>query len=157
MLARGKSDTRRRHDVDLDDVARDEIAAFRNRFPDATIARQLEPVRIQGDSDALRRVVANLLDNAHRHGGGRVAIELTHHADQYRLTIDDDGEGVPSQYRQRIFERFARLDTSRSRRAGGSGLGLAIVGEIVQEHHGTVTVDDSDLGGARFTIVLPTG
>ena len=71
------------------------------------------------------------------------------------LSVDDDGPGVPQHERERIFERFARLDESRSRNTGGTGLGLAIVRELVAEHAGTVTVTDSDLGGASFVVRVP--
>jgi signal transduction histidine kinase len=69
--------------------------------------------------------------------------------------VEDDGEGIPAEDRLRVFERFVRLDEGRARDAGGSGLGLAIVGEIVQAHGGTIAVDESSLGGARFVIHLP--
>lgn len=71
------------------------------------------------------------------------------------VRVDDDGAGVPEADRQRIFERFVRLDEARARDDGGSGLGLAIVAQIARAHGGTVRVEDSPLGGARFTIELP--
>jgi signal transduction histidine kinase len=72
-----------------------------------------------------------------------------------QLCVDDDGPGVAEADRQRIFERFVRLDGARARDAGGSGLGLAIVREIVAAHGGTISVGTSPLGGARFEVVLP--
>ena len=71
------------------------------------------------------------------------------------LTVDDDGAGIPEDQRERVFERFVRLDEARSRDAGGSGLGLAIVREIVRAHGGEATATASALGGARFSISLP--
>jgi len=71
------------------------------------------------------------------------------------LAVDDDGGGVPDAERERIFDRFVRLDDARGRDAGGSGLGLAIVREIAAAHGGTVAVAGSALGGARFEVRLP--
>jgi signal transduction histidine kinase len=75
--------------------------------------------------------------------------------DGVTLVVEDDGAGIPESERERVFERFVRLDEARDRDAGGSGLGLAIVREIVTAHGGTVTVSTSALGGARFVVRLP--
>ena len=75
--------------------------------------------------------------------------------DGVELVVEDDGPGIPSNDRQRIFDRFVRLDEARARDAGGSGLGLAIVEEIVTAHGGTIDVSRSVLGGARFVVSLP--
>jgi signal transduction histidine kinase len=71
------------------------------------------------------------------------------------LVVGDDGNGVPPEERERIFERFVRLDEARTRDQGGSGLGLAIVGKIVHSLGGTVEVGESRTGGATFTVTLP--
>ncbi|MFH2114012.1 MAG: sensor histidine kinase, partial [Spirochaetota bacterium] len=71
------------------------------------------------------------------------------------ITIEDDGPGIPPDERERIFERFYRLDTSRSVGSGGRGLGLSIAREIAKAHGGHITVDASNLGGAAFTVWLP--
>ncbi|MGV3713628.1 ATP-binding protein, partial [Pseudolysinimonas sp.] len=76
-------------------------------------------------------------------------------ADGVEVTVDDDGAGIPSDERERVFERFVRLDEGRARDAGGSGLGLAIVAEIARAHGGSVRVEGSSLGGARFVVTLP--
>ena len=73
------------------------------------------------------------------------------------LTVADDGPGIPAADRQRVFDRFVRLDTDRSRAGGGSGLGLAIVAEIVAAHRGSVTADERVGGGALITVQLPGG
>lgn len=98
----------------------------------------------------------NLADNAARHARGRLAIGVTTVQQHVFLTVEDDGSGVPAAERERIFERFVRLDEARSRDAGGSGLGLAIARSIATAAHGTVTVDDSRWGGARFVVTLPS-
>lgn len=72
-----------------------------------------------------------------------------------RIVIDDDGPGIPHADRQRVFDRFVRLEADRARSSGGSGLGLAIVAEIVAAHGGSVSVGESPWGGARFVIRLP--
>ena len=84
-----------------------------------------------------------------------VAITVHHVGDAVELVVEDDGPGIPEEQRQRVFERFVRLDEARARDAGGSGLGLAIVREIVTVHGGTVGIESSRLGGARFVVRLP--
>ncbi|WP_211198946.1 ATP-binding protein [Phytoactinopolyspora limicola] len=71
------------------------------------------------------------------------------------ITVDDDGPGIPLVDRERVFQRFTRLEQSRSRKSGGVGLGLAVVDQVVRRHNGSVTVSDSPLGGARFDVTLP--
>jgi signal transduction histidine kinase len=100
--------------------------------------------------------VIHLLDNAARHGTGRVEVGLTADAGGVRLWVDDDGPGVPLGDRARIFERFTRLDDARSRDRGGAGLGLAVVAESVRSLGGRIDVEDAPIGGARFIVRLPT-
>ena len=106
-------------------------------------------------ADELARVVQHLLDNAARHATNRVAIGLRTAGPQVVLTVDDDGPGVPLGQRDEIFERFVRLDDARARDTGGAGLGLAVVRSTVAMSEGNVSVGESPLGGARFTVVLP--
>ena len=75
--------------------------------------------------------------------------------DVVELTVDDDGPGIPADDRERVFERFTRLDDGRARDAGGLGLGLSMVKAITEQHGGTVTIDDAPLGGARLRVRLP--
>ncbi len=154
VLARRQGGPTRRADVDLDDVVRAELAAARTRFPELDIQSTIAPARLSGDGDALRRVVANLVENACRYGDGKVEVVLAGDDRQRILTVDDDGPGISPVDRERVFERFARLDESRSRATGGSGLGLAIVQEIVADHGGTVEIEDSPLGGTRIRLLL---
>ncbi len=112
------------------------------------------PAPVRGDADALHRIVANLTDNAVRHATGHVCIETTRTPVATVLTVTDDGPGIPAEDRQRVFERFARLDEARGRLDGGSGLGLAIVSDLVRAHHGTVEITDAN-PGARVVVTLP--
>jgi len=110
---------------------------------------------VTGDPDGLARMLRNIVDNAIRHARHSVQIHTTTTRATITITIDDDGPGVPPADRDRIFDRFVRLDNSRERGTGGSGLGLAITHQIADAHHATITVSNSPHGGARFTVQLP--
>ncbi|MCJ7671791.1 MAG: HAMP domain-containing histidine kinase, partial [Acidimicrobiia bacterium] len=138
--------------VDLDEVVLEETARER-RVPVDT-SRVLAG-RVQGTSTQFARVVTNLLDTACRHAAARVGVALVSEDHEVVLTVDDDGPGIPVADRERVFERFTRLDEGRSRDAGGFGLGLAMVQTIVERHGGSVSVGDAALGGARFVVRLP--
>lgn len=112
---------------------------------------------IAGSSELIARVVRNLLANARRHAGdsGRVILSASAANGRVIVCVDDDGPGVPPGERERIFERFHRVDSARGRGSGGSGLGLAISREIVEAHSGRIWVENSALGGARAAFELP--
>jgi signal transduction histidine kinase len=101
------------------------------------------------------RAVGNLLQNAAKHAAGRVAVTVEEHEGLCCIHVDDDGEGIPAVDRERVFQAFTRLDTSRSRATGGHGLGLAIVRRVIDWHDGEVHVADAPLGGARLTLCWP--
>ena len=144
----------RQHDVDLDDILLAERDRLR-RTTSLTVTAQVEPCRVRGDRRQLERLVRNLCDNAARYATGRVRLELRHDTGgQVLITVEDGGPGVPAGDRQRVFERFVRLDQARDRRGGGSGLGLAIVREVAHAHGGEVTIADAS-PGARFEVRLP--
>jgi signal transduction histidine kinase len=103
----------------------------------------------------LARVLTNLVDNALRHARSRVELAARETAEGVVVTVTDDGPGIAPADRERVFERFTRLDDSRARDAGGTGLGLAIVRELVARNGGTVEVVDSTGGGACLRVVLP--
>ncbi|HEV7148400.1 MAG TPA: HAMP domain-containing sensor histidine kinase [Pedococcus sp.] len=148
--------TPRRDDVDLDDLAGQEVRRLR-QLSDLTVQASTRPVRVHGDPHQLAQVLRNLLDNAAVAARTTVRVEVQAVGDRAVVVVEDDGDGVPTRERERIFDRFVRLDESRSRRSGGSGLGLAITRRVVTAHQGTITVDGSSLGGARFTVALPLG
>jgi len=118
---------------------------------------ELAEAHVTGSPDLLARVVANLLANARRHAGdsGKVSLSAVRTNGRVSVSVDDDGPGIPPAERERVFERFHRVDSARSREAGGSGLGLAISREIVAAHGGRIWAEESPLGGARVAFELP--
>jgi len=141
-------------EVDLDELVRDEVARL-NRISDVNIDwRGLSGGRIHGDRDALRRLVRNLLDNALAHARSLVRVQVETLRDAVELEVADDGAGIDPADRELIFERFARLDTGRSRQLGGSGLGLSIVAAVAAAHHATIAVADLH-PGTSFMVTFP--
>jgi signal transduction histidine kinase len=145
-----------RHDeVDLDDLvyaARERIAV---EHRDLAVSGAVAPVRITGDPDHLHRALRNLVDNAARHARSTVTVSLAATDDGHaEIVVANDGPAIPDADRERIFDRFVRLDDSRSRDGGGSGLGLAIARDIVAAHGGRLTVADVP-SGAAMRISLP--
>jgi signal transduction histidine kinase len=166
--AAGAADER----VDLHDLVAD-VAARPRRVPvrwsgsnrsDGSAGSDGDPdghdLAVAGRPDQLARLLTNLVDNAARHASTAVDVGLEI-ADSptgdpvVHLVVDDDGPGVPRADRQRVFERFTRLDDGRARDRGGAGLGLAVVRSITVGHRGRVWVDDGPAGGARFVVELP--
>jgi signal transduction histidine kinase len=134
----------RASDVDLDDL----VDAERQRLHPSHLVFVVtaQPVRVRGDAHQLAQALRNLVDNAVRYAERTVTVRLWQENGFAVLEVVDDGPGIPTADRERVFERFVRLDESRSRDAGGSGLGLAIVREIAHAHGGHVHVVDSPTG-----------
>ncbi|NUT53867.1 MAG: HAMP domain-containing histidine kinase [Saccharothrix sp.] len=146
----------RADDVDLDDVVTAERARLAAGHPHLSITADLTPARVRGDRRQLARVLRNLADNAATHAHTHVALTLRVRGAHAVVEVRDDGPGVPAGDRERVFDRFVRLDASRERTSGGAGLGLAIVRELVTAHGGHVHVTDApDGGGALFRVELP--
>jgi signal transduction histidine kinase len=141
--------------VDLDDLAFEEGHRLRATTSMRVDTSRVGAARVKGNADALHRVVRNLGENAARHASSRVDIALTDLGDDVVLTVDDDGPGIPDAERERVLQRFVRLDEARSRDDGGSGLGLAIVDEVARAHGGSISISQSPLGGARIDVRLP--
>ncbi|WP_293781762.1 cell wall metabolism sensor histidine kinase WalK [uncultured Aeromicrobium sp.] len=159
MLVLARSDEHglalRREPVDVDDLAFAELGRLRSSTTLTIDGSAISPARTQGDLRLLGQVFRNLADNAARHARHTVAFSVREDAGAVIVSVDDDGDGIDVHERERVFERFVRLDEGRARDGGGSGLGLAIVAEVVRAHGGDVWVEDSPLGGARFTLRLP--
>jgi two-component system OmpR family sensor kinase len=144
--------------VDLTRLVVDAVSDARAAGPDHrwTLRLPAEPVELVGDADRLHQVVVNLLGNARTHTppGSTVTVGLSTEDGSVLLRVSDDGPGIPPELLPRVFERFARGDSSRSRAAGSTGLGLAIVSAVAEAHGGTVAVDSSP-AGTTFTVRLP--
>ncbi|WP_258059999.1 MULTISPECIES: cell wall metabolism sensor histidine kinase WalK [unclassified Rathayibacter] len=140
--------------VDLDDLALGEVRRLRDSGARVD-ASGISPVQAVADEALLSRALRNLVDNAVRHRSSQLALSTRIDGAEAVLAVDDDGPGIPAAERERVLERFVRLDEGRARDAGGSGLGLAIVAGIARAHGGRVVVDDSALGGARVEVRVP--
>ncbi len=118
----------------------------------------LAPANLVGDSDALKRLVINLLQNALRYTGqgGTVTVGLENLGRTVKLTVADTGIGIPAESLPLIFDRFYRVDKSRSRAGGGSGLGLSIAKAIVDAHKGKIEAHSQVGSGTTFTVLLPS-
>lgn len=140
--------------VDLDDLVLDQVQRLRSTTALRIESGGVSAGRVGGDEALLSQVLRNLVDNAERHTSTAIAFTLGEEGEAVRLSVEDDGPGIAVTDRERIFDRFVRLDEARTH-DGGTGLGLAIVREVVTAYGGGVTVTASDLGGACFTIRLP--
>lgn len=149
-------------DVDLDDLTEDVSRGMRLLAMDrgVTIETEKEPLRLRADPDRLRELLTILLENGVKYTdtGGRVRLEIHRAApDVARIRVTDTGRGIPAESLPRIFDRFYRVDKSRSRALGGAGLGLAIAKWIVEAHGGTIHVESTLGVGTTFTVDLPVG
>lgn len=144
--------------VDLVVVATDEIE--RVRRSGQPIALSLDGVAhalVHGSKVQLGRAIGNLVDNAARHASTAVVVMIAVADGRVRVTVDDDGSGIPDADRERVFERFTRLDSHRARTAtsGGAGLGLSLVRRIAERHGGSASAEAAPTGGARLVLILP--
>ncbi|HXO80433.1 MAG TPA: ATP-binding protein [Mycobacterium sp.] len=156
LLARAdeQSVVMRKEEVALDELAEVEAARVR-REAGCTVHADICPSRLTADPAGMSRMIRNLVDNAVRHANSLIVIEVSSRDRTAILSIGDDGPGIAPAERTRVFERFVRLDSDRSRSSGGAGLGLAIVAEVVAAHGGTVSIDDRPGGGTKVTVALP--
>lgn len=154
-LSRVNSDgTSGRERFDVAGLVTEEVARAPMQFPVQT--RLASGTWVEGDRIRLGRVLTNLVANAERHARAAVRVEVAVSGDQVVVTVHDDGSGIRTEDRERIFDRFARLEEARREDPGGSGLGLAIAREGAIAHGGSLEVGEStELGGAVFTLRLP--
>ena len=144
--------------TDLGAVAASVVAEFHRE----TRRRRRPVVELRAGEAAMlvpavyaERMVANLIDNASRFAASRIEVDVHRAATFVILTVTDDGPGVPEADRERIFERFVRLDEARNRGEGGFGLGLAIVADLARFYGGSIRAESAEGGGARFVLELP--
>jgi signal transduction histidine kinase len=158
-LSRVESSTMEAEPVDVGPMVEAEVARARSTAAGAEIALSVEAehIAVMGSRPDLALAVRNLLDNALRHTprGGSISVTVSAHNGRCHIVVADTGEGIPRRELPRVFERFYRVDSARSRTTGGTGLGLAIVKHVAEGHRGEVSVE-SELGvGSRFRIDLP--
>ncbi|MGU3286278.1 sensor histidine kinase [Methylobacterium mesophilicum] len=155
-FARGTAVEVGRTAVDLADLVAVEVAEQAAHGIDVHMTGEdVQDAVAAGDAVALRRVVANLIGNAVKFGRSTVAVSVSRTGASCRVTVDDDGPGIPKSERTAVFSPFYRIERSRSRQTGGTGLGLAIARQIAEAHGGTVVAEASPLGGARLVATLP--
>jgi heavy metal sensor kinase len=140
----------------LEDVA-DMFGGVAEEAGVAVVAEPRPPVSVAADPTGILQLLTNLVGNAIEHTprGGRVTLTAEQAEREALLRVADTGEGISAEHQQRIFDRFYRVDASRSRRAGGAGLGLAICQAIAQAHGGRIEVQSAPGHGAVFTVRLP--
>ncbi|WP_406319734.1 ATP-binding protein [Streptosporangium sp. NBC_01639] len=143
-------------EVDLGQVTAEEAIRSRPR-PEIHVGLEVAAdVLVRGSAEELRRLVANLVDNAVRHADSTVSVRLSSDGDEAVLDVCDDGPGIPAEQREAVFDRFTRLDEARDRDAGGSGLGLAIARDIALRHGGSLRAAEKSSGArlhARFPVI----
>lgn len=142
--------------IDLDDLIYSEAHRLRTLGRRTVITTDVGAAQVTGYPQHLRRAIANVADNAERHANTTVTFTLHDSDGHTNLAIIDDGPGIPAHLHTHVFERFARGDPARSRNDGGTGLGLAIASDIIDNHHGTITIDPNHYPGTRINITLPT-
>ncbi|MEV0995116.1 ATP-binding protein [Nonomuraea sp. NPDC050202] len=140
-----------RERIDLGRLVEEEVARRPARLP---VTLRVEPgVFVEGSRLRLARVLTNLLSNADRYGDSAVRVSVRGSGDEAVLEVADDGPGIPEELRERVFERFTRLDRTRSRDTGGSGLGLPIARDIARAHGGDLRIEDGP--ETRLVMRLP--
>ena len=145
--------------ADLADVVRGVHARFQPKAAAAGMRLDLasvQPATASCDAQLVEQALANLVENAIRHSGSPdIVLALSVRDGCAVMSVEDHGSGIPPEHRDRVFERFYRVDKDRSREMGGTGLGLAIVKHIAQLHGGTATLAPADGGGCRFELTIP--
>ncbi len=121
------------------------------------LIEKCDNVLLMGSDILIYRLVYNLVENAIKYNfsDGTVTVTATQQNSQLHLTVEDTGNGIPEELKERIFEPFFRLDKSRSRELGGVGLGLALVREIVRVHNGSILVKNNANSGTTFEVIFP--
>lgn len=144
--------------VDAAEVARDALALVAPLMEQAglRLESEIQPALIMGDPDRLRQVLIALLDNTARYTpeGGEVRLSVKKAGHQAQIRVEDTGPGIEDAHKQRVFDRFYRIDTARSRASGGAGLGLSISKQLVELMNGSIRLSDRPGGGCVFTLTF---
>ena len=145
-------------EVYLDEIVNECVSSARVLANDRAVsvaARTPVDVQMQADQSLIRQMILNLVENAVRHtpAGGSVQVAIEANADRAQIAVSDTGPGIPETERERIFERFVRLEANASH--GGGGLGLPIARWVAQLHRGTLALESTGPAGSRFVAVLP--
>jgi len=150
-----------RTEFDLKEVI-DEISmgfeqALAEKNQSLTVSAHGEDFSIQADRNKIEQVFANLIDNSVKYTkeSGRIEISLYEEDQTIRVAVQDNGIGIPKEHRDRVFERFYRVDKARSRELGGTGLGLSIVKHIVLAHNGKISIESEPNRGTKVTVTFP--
>ena len=146
--------------VVLEDIISRETKALKEKAREEEIALNQDlggPNLLEADPERISQVVRNLVDNAitHTPKGGEIKVKTRKSSDEVVTTVSDDGSGIPEEDLPYIFDRFYRVDKSRSRGTGGTGLGLTIAKEIVESHGGNIKAKSSEGTGSTFEFALP--
>jgi signal transduction histidine kinase len=140
---------------DLADVLFDEAERLARATTASIEVDNVAPVAVYADRNEITRAIRNLLENAAGFADSGITVAMHEGDGHVALRVDDDGPGIPPADRDRVFDRFARLDSARDRSRGGTGLGLSIVASIAASNGGSVSVGDAPTGGARFELNIP--
>jgi len=140
--------------VDLDDLVLEEVERIRTQGRVEVDVHRVSAGQVNGDPGQLRRALRNVLANAERYADAMISVAVREVDTMVEVRIEDDGRGIPVEYRDQIFERFGRVDAARTRDGASTGLGLAITRDIIEAHGGRIDLDPSE-GGAQFVIRLP--
>lgn len=146
-LARAERDAEPAEPVD--------VAAATRGLGDVELDVPDDPVMIAATPAEVSTVLGNVLDNARRYAQHLIRVSVISEPERVRLVVDDDGAGIPPEHREKVFDRFHRVEEDRARATGGAGLGLALVAETVRRRGGAVLAGESPEGGARIEVVWP--
>lgn len=141
--------------VDLDPLIAEVTRQAAAVHPEPRLEVQAAPATIAGDGDSIRQLLWILLDNARRYARQRVDVKLAVQDGWARLSVTDDGPGIATADRERVFERFFKSDASRAARGEGAGLGLSIARWITEQHGGRILAGEGPAGGAALFVDLP--
>lgn len=151
-----------KENIDFVKLTRDSVESLRHTAENASVKLTLStPLKsdrtILGSRHYLEAIVSNLVDNAIHYNkpGGIVDVKLQYEQDHLTLTVADTGIGIEKEHQERVFERFYRVDKSRSRKSGGTGLGLSIVRNAVKLHKGELSLESAKEKGSTFIVALP--